>query len=191
MSRSNNNQGVDIPPTLKNKKAVSGWLISAGYKISQSGFYKHCDLSLFAKGKKKGPYTVAEVKKYIKKLEAEGFGRENVHMTGNEDYARKTQADASYKETMAERERFKLDAMKGKFIEKNKLELEVASRAAALDKTLDHLYQSKAVEIIALVGGDASKAGLFIEYMIQKKNQALTVFANTREWQVIFDLGGD
>lgn len=171
----------------KSKADVLRYLQETGWEIKKSTFYEsHCASGKLKKSRK-GLYTRAAVKKYAETwLVHTGLG--STVPESEENLAReKTQAEIVRIKTSYEHERYKLDVLRGKHIDRAKLHMELSARAVVLDNGLDYIFKTNVHEMVALVDGVADKAPLLLDYLLRKKDEQLTHYANLDEFTVLFE----
>lgn len=172
--------------STKVKQDVLTYLQETGWNIKKQTFYNHCSAGKLQKNRQ-GLYTVRAVKKYAEtELVHLGLGDT---VTGSQENLAKEKLRKEIKriETSEEADRFKLEVLKGKYIERSKVELELSSRLVVLDHGLEYLFKTNLAEMVAIVGGDLDKASLLLELLLRKKDEQLTAFANMDDFTVVFD----
>ena len=170
----------------KVKHDVLGYLQRTGWEIKKQTFYNHCSDGKLKKSRK-GFYTRTAVKKYAETwLVHSGLGVQ-VDEAGENLAREKTKAEITRINNAAEHERYKLDILKGKHIERDKLALELSSRLVVLDSGLEYLFKTNLAEMVSIVGGDPGKAPLLLEMLLRKKDEQLSSYANMDDFTVIFD----
>ncbi|CAG36304.1 hypothetical protein [Desulfotalea psychrophila] len=170
--------------TETNKKAdVLRYLQETGWQLRKQTFYNHCGDGKLKKNRS-GLYSKQAVKKYAETwLVHIGLG--STVGEAEENLAKqKTKKEIDRITTSEQHERFKLDILRGKYIERSKVELELASRAVVLDHGLDYLIKSNVAEMVALVGGMADKTTLLLDFLLKKKDAQLSHYASIDDFTV-------
>ena len=172
--------------TFPNLLTVLDRLQNTGWQVSRAGLYKH-----HKEGKinpqKDGTYRLKDVEKYAKTwLKLKSTGKKLREAQENLQKRKLLREIEKLEEEIA-RNRYKREIEEGKYILKDRLEMELAARAAVLNAGLDHMNQSKAVEWINLVDGDVKKARELIAAFNIAKNELLNQYATTQEFQVVLE----
>jgi hypothetical protein len=171
---------------FKNVPAVRKYLENEGWRVSQSGLYKH---------RKEGKLTPAsdgtcrrkDVDKYARTwLKLKSTGRKKQDRL-DELQRLKLEEELEKIRTDNARSRLKFDVEQGKYIERDRMFMEMAARAGILDAGLNHWIQTGAAGWIRLVGGDLKRIGELIAAMNAGKDELLNHYAQTQEFQVIFE----
>lgn len=176
------------PDKWKNKSEVLVYLQAGGWDIEKSTFYNHSNPGHKDGGrlnKLKGWYLKTHVdayaRQYLNKLD--GADPEAGELGGLQ--REKLQDEILHRRIKMEKDQLDLDVQRGKYLPLDQFDLEMAGRAGVLDSSFRHLIQSRAQEIVALVGGDQQKAQDLVNYMLDSWDGMLAEFASTKEFQVI------
>jgi hypothetical protein len=172
--------------TFPNLLTVLAHLENTGWQISRAGLYKHRKEGKLSP-QKDGIYRLKDVEKYAKTwLRLKSTGKKL--REEQEDLQRKKlEREIEKLEEEIARNRYKREIEEGKYILRERLEMELAARAAVLDAGLEHMNQSKAVEWINIVDGDKKKARELIAALSVAKNELLNQYATTQEFQVVLE----
>jgi hypothetical protein len=177
---------VAAPDQFKTKKSVFTWLGDNGWQISQSMFYEHCKIGLL-RPMKGGGYTLKAVQKYaslhVKKAET-GEKESEWETRAREE---KIKVTLEREQVGLEKDRFELDARRGKYIPRSEFELAVVSRAVAFMAHLNHTIQANVSLWIQLVGGDPARAPELVESISREIEQRMGDFAADVEFEVIME----
>jgi hypothetical protein len=166
----------------KNKADVYRYLRETGWQVSERTFYRHVSDGKLKKNRD-GLYTAAAVKKYAETWSTRPSGKTVVEEEENLA-AMKTRAEIDRIKTTQQREQFRLDVEKGKYLLRDTVDMELAGRAVALEAGFDHLIYTRAAEWIALVGGTQDKTDLLIASLMAVKNEWLGSYAAPMEYSV-------
>ncbi len=171
----------------KSKAEVLRYLQDTGWDVKKATFYTaHCGSGKLKKNRK-GLYTKAAVKKYAETWLVHG-GLGTTVQEADESLAKeKTVAEINRIKTASEHDRFKLDVLKGKHIDRAKLELELSARAVVLDNGLEYLFKTNIMEMVVIVGGVPDKAPLLLDFLLRKKDEQLSKYASFEDFTVIFE----
>lgn len=167
-----------------NKANVLRYLQDDGWDVKKQTFYNHCKSGKLSKNRS-GLYTNRGVKKYAETWLVRLDTGETVGETEEKLATVKTRAEIRKINTAQEREQFKLEVDQKKYILRSDMEKELVSRAIVLNNGLEHMIQTIAPELITLVGGDMKKLTDAIELFMEKKDEQLNQYANTRTFKVI------
>ena len=171
---------------FKNVQAVKKYLENEGWQVSQSGLYKHRKEGKLTPASD-GTYRRKDVDRYARtwlKLKSTGKKKQDKL---DELQRLKLEEELEKIRTDNARSRLKFDVEQGKYIEKDRMFLEMAARAGILDAGLNHWIQTGAAGWIRLVDGDLKRIGELIAAMNAEKDELLNHYAQTREFQVIFE----
>lgn len=179
-----NKEGESV--IFDNLIVVKDYLDKEGWQVSQSGVYKHKK-----EGKllpvADGTYRQKDVDKYARtwlKLKSTGKKKQDKL---DELQRQKLELEQKKLQIETDRAQLKFEIEKGKYIEKERMFLEMAARAGILDAGLNHWIHTGAAEWIRLVDGDLKKISDLIATMNTGKDELLNHYARMREFQVIFD----
>jgi hypothetical protein len=179
---------VDLKGPWKTKAAALIYLQVTGWAIEKQTFYnatnpKHPD---FKFNKEKDGFTKKRVDKYAKEFLVRAdsglmVGEENGQLQRDkiEKENKKLDIDIATKE-------FNFDLLKGNYLPRNQLYPEIIGRAGVLDSGYNFMLQSKALEIVALVGGDQKKVPEFLAFMKKEWNTMLGIYARLDNIDVVF-----
>jgi len=187
------NQNIPQQPNWENftptptKADVLSYLQETGWEIKKSTFYdQHC-----AKGKltknRAGVYTKRAVKKYAETWLTHGGLGSTVAVDEENLSRQKLVAEISRIKTAEDRDRFKLDVEKKRYIERDRMEQELAARAVVIDQGLEFFFRAKVDEMVALVGGVPDKAPLLLEMCIKEKDKQINQFARMDNFTIIIE----
>lgn len=171
---------MDGNQNFKAVKDVLNYLQGAGRKISQSQLYK--DLKQGAlRRQKDGTFRLRDVDNYASALPAlslpDGVQDEMGELTRREleEKVAKTRAQRMAIE-------FDSDIKRGRYILREDVSLELASRAGTLDMTLRSTFRLYAADYIRLVGGDVDKAEELVAEFEKNLDAALTEFSRPMDF---------
>jgi len=172
--------------TLTNVQAVLAYLLDAGWQVSQSGLYKHRKAGKIA-SETDGTFQRKTVDKYAKLyLRQKATGKKKQDHLDELQWS-KLEKELEKLEIDNTRARLKRDVELEKYIPRDEMYLEMASRAGVLDAGLDYWIRTTAAEWVRLVDGDLQKVGALIDAMIREKDILINQYASIRDFQVIID----
>ena len=98
---------------------------------------------------------------------------------------RKLRAEIGRTEEQHKRAIIEREALEGKLIPRDEVELELAGRAVALEAGYDHMVYTMAAGLVELVDGNQAKVDRLITAMLEAKNEWLNQYAGTVDFVVI------
>lgn len=170
-----------------NKADVYRFLKSAGWQISERTFYRQVGDGKLKKNRH-GLYSLAAVRKFAETWSVRPSGK-TVHEESEDLTAMKLREEIARIRTTREREAFKLEIERGKFLPRDRVEMELAGRAVVLEAGFDHLVYTRAAEWIAITGGDPSRTDMLIAALMVAKNEWLNHYASAEEFMVNIEVG--
>ena len=167
---------------LCNVAAVRKYLKKNNWRISKSQIYEHVEQKKL-KRTDEGIFSISAVDKYALKYlrRADGSKPSKAHADIQE---RKYDADARQSIADAEYKEIKTKILKGEYVKKDSFELELAKRAAFLKSDIENFIRSGVEKIIALVGGDPTKAPALIEYQMDAAADWMNRYDSDKEFTV-------
>lgn len=172
--------------SLANIQAVLAYLDESGWQVSQSGLYKHRKAGKIT-SQPDGTFLLKDVDKYAKsylKQKATGKKKQDAQ---DELQRQKLEKELEKLDTDNARSRLKLEVEEGKYIPKDQMFLELASRAGVLEAGLKHWIQSTAANWINLVAGDLKKVGELVAAQGLSIDELINQYATMKEFQVIIE----
>lgn len=162
-------------------KDVLRYLRDSGRKISQSQLYKDVGAG-FVRRQKDGTFRRRDIDAYATTLKMVALPER--HMDDMEDLARQEMAEKIAK-TKAQRATilFDLEVKRGKYVLREDVALELASRASTLDVGLRSVLRLFVPDYIRLVGGDVSKADALAAEIDKNIDAALTEYSRPMEFR--------
>jgi hypothetical protein len=173
---------------LANIAAVLDYLTDAGWKVTRASLYRHHKEAKILPGKD-GIFTREAVDKYAKNFLKQKATGKKVNDALDELQRKKLERELQIQDLEYERKKFAHEKDLGKFIPRELMDIELAARAGILDAGLKHWIQSRAADWIRTVTGDTKLVGEMINLMNRDLDEHINNYANTKEYQVIFDAG--
>lgn len=146
---------ADIPEVL-------AYIKSQGRKVGRSKLYNDVNKHRHLPMQMDGTIRLSDVKAYMTKLPLTGTPPALAEKVADRQ-ARKEEEEIRRIRAVANREEFSLAVLQGKYIAKELIYVELASRAVALRDGLKNAAESHASELVEMAGGDAKRTGAFIE----------------------------
>ncbi len=185
-----------VAESLENTKTfttiadVLDYLEAFGWKVTRTSLYRHQGEGKIQPAAD-GAYRIKDVEKYAKAwLKQKSTGKKISERT-DELQRRKLDLELKNLEIDHNRKAFAYDKEQGKFIPKEQMEIELATRAGILDAGLRHMVQSKAAEWIRTVSGDMKKVGDLINLMNHDLDEHINSYASQGEYQVVIEADGE
>ena len=164
--------------TYKTQVEAVEFLNARGFKVRRTKF--GYDLKKGLISKEKNGFTESALLAYaVAVLDSDKKEKDQEAAAKFED---KISADTRLKTAQAERQELKLQAEKGKFIEREKYEIELALRVQFFSQEIDNFVRSSATKIITFVRGDESMTTDLIKFMLSEKEAWLDAFSSDREF---------
>ena len=177
--------------TIPSVAAVLDHLKAGGRKVRKSKLYQDVKTGLLVR-RPGGGFLRAAVEAYAETLPLEALPREDSDR--NKDLARRRQEATIRKiEEETAQIRFRGEVERGRYIPREDVELELASRAVVLESGIRQAVEMSVLDLIHLVGGDPRKSQEFLERFENMLDGALNEYAGTAEFEVTFseDTAGD
>jgi hypothetical protein len=166
---------------------VMAYLIEQGYKVSKSKIYRDAENGkITVTTDDAGNKSVAALaaweyaEKHLEKVGANKGDLKNLQAT-------KLMQAIKIQEVEHRRKTFDLEKEQGKYIPRADFESELAARAAVLESGFRHLFNVKAREWIAIVGGKPERTADFLAALNAGLDEQLNTYATTQVFQVIFE----
>lgn len=175
-----NSQGID---TIAD---VLAYLRESDWKVTKTSLYRHHKEGKLTP-RSDGAYSLKDVEKYARTwLKQQSTGKRLQEKT--EDLQRR-KLEMELKNLELENKRRELAYGKDleRFVPKELMEIELATRAGILDAGLKHWIQSRAAEWIRAGSGDTKKVGDLINLMNHDLEEHINSYAASLEYQVVID----
>lgn len=173
----------------KNRSAVLRWLQAAGWQVKKSTFHNNCKKGLLALNRS-GVYSRLAVRKYAEQYHVHSSTGQTVNDADVSLATEKIKKEIKRIETATTRDQFDLDVKMGRYVLRSDVEVELAARAVVLDNGFEYMFQANLSEIIAMVHGDQQLAPALLEFLKEKKDEQMNVYANMGEFLVALDIDG-
>ena len=175
--------GLPVGPTFPSLLDACDHLKKVGYRISKSKIYRDRDKNFF-KVNPDGTVSEAEIRAYA----AEHLPKSRASLDDLDDiHAVKTAREVERLEKQNEKLQIEIDLQLGKYLPRADFEAELAARAAVLESGFRHLFNLKAREWIAAVGGKPDRQADFLAALNAGLDEQLNVYATTKVFQVLFE----
>lgn len=171
---------------FENIAAVLNYLQAKGWKATKTSLYRHQAESKFLP-QPDGTYLQKDIDKYAKAWLKQKSTGKRVSQAADELQRKIKEKELQNAELDYEKKRFDLDKNQGKYIPREQVVLEIVSRGGILKELWKNNIQSRAGDYIRVVNGDTKKIRELMGMMEDDWSNCLNEYANTGEWQVVFD----
>jgi len=180
---------------LKNRLEAVEWLRDQGYKVGKSKLYNDAKAGRL-KVCNDGSIRVSDLEDYVARQGLEPLEQATEPEEGAEDLQReKLKEQLRQLQLDNEKREFERQRLEGKYIPRQDLELELASRAGVLDTGLRSDIKTHARDWVHMVGGRAERVPDLVEAMLDVLDRRLNEYARMDRFEVIFseeeEQGGD
>jgi len=169
-----------------NVDEVIEYLAACGWVARKSTVYRHRKEGKFLP-KENGKYRQKDIDRYARSFLREAETGQKIKALEDQLQRKKLEQELKNLELEHERKKFQHDKELGKYIEREKMEIELAARAGILEAGLKHWVQSRAADWIRAVGGDVRKAGELINVMIRDLDEHINNYAQAKEYELVID----
>ena len=168
-------------PVFKNVYQLTKHLKTRGFKVSKSKSDRDKKAGIL-RVQKDGTITPTDARAYALTLKKEGPSPIDLEKHN------KKKADEELKGLMLDNEKkqFALDRERGKYIPKDKFEMEMSTRAAFLEAGLKNLAYSRVPELIRLAGGKEEKTNLVSDIWVEDIDNLINEYSTLNKFQVDF-----
>lgn len=165
--------------TFPNLLAVHKHLLAHGWKISQSGLYKHRNEGRIKPGKD-GTFSAGAVERYARVwlARADGAGAVPPPEDPEEKELERRMLRANTESAEFKRDRLRQDLITGP------LERELAKRLLLLRSDAENFIRSNAADLIASVAGDQARAPEMVSLYLAASEKWFTRYASCEEFQI-------
>ncbi len=183
--RSIDQQNAD-DPRLGTIADVLAYLKAEGWRVTKTSLYRHQKEGKFVP-RDNGTYRQNDIDKYARVwLKQQSTGK-RISERIDELQRKKLEQELQNLEIENRRKNFNFEKDQGKYVPKEMMEIELATRAGILDAGLKHWIQSHTAEWIRVVNGDMKKIGELINILNRTLDEHINTYASVREYQVIID----
>lgn len=167
----------------KNAAAVLRYLHGNGWKVEKTQFYQHVKQGKLTRNDQ-GLFTRRTVLRYAKDWVPRTDTGKTIGAEQEDLNRTKLQEEIKRIRVQQERDNFKFDIERGKYLPRADVEQELAGRAVALDAGYNHMVYSRVQEFIATVNGDPGKAPQLIESLLTARDDWFNQYASDMEFEV-------
>ncbi len=170
---------------LKSISAVLEYLQDNGRKIEKTKLYD--DINKFGRIKKQkdGTFKIRDVDRYMASLQLLGTPDGVAEKAADRQRQKETQEIRRIR-AVADKEEFDLKVKKGKYIAKDDVYNELATRSVALASGIKSSVEARCAELIHIVGGSPKKTTAFMELFEQILDERLNEYSQEMAFEVTF-----
>jgi hypothetical protein len=179
-------QQKEEDPRLETIADVLAYLKAGGWKVTKTSLYRHQKEGKFVP-RDDGTYRLNDIDRYARAwLREQSTGKRRAERI-DELQRKKLEQELQNLEIENKRKIFNFEKDQGKYVPKEMMEIELATRAGILDAGLKHWIQSHTAEWIRAVNGDMKKIGELINIFNRTLDEHINTYASAREYQVIIN----
>jgi len=172
---------------LKNRLEAVEWLKSRGYKIGKSKFYADVK-SKKVRLRNDGSVPVDELKRYVKNEGLVPLSRSTEMSVEEADLEEvKKRKEIEKLEWENKKRAFEYDLSQGKYLPRDQLALELASRAAVLDSGLRTRIKERGRELVHMAGGRPEQVPEVVGLIMDVLDEVMNEFCRMDRFQVVFE----
>lgn len=175
---------METKSNLKDYKAVLEYAQERQRKVGKTKLYDDVNEGKLRR-QPDGSFKLRDVDRYLATLPHTGTP-DPVHDRAVDRQRRKEEQEIRRIKAVADKEEFDLAVKKGKFIPKDQVHLELAGRAATLASGLKTAFESRSLDIIALVEGNPKKSAALVELLEDMLDEALHEYSREVTFEVFF-----
>jgi len=165
---------------------VLSYLKAEGWKVKKTSLYRHQKEGKFVP-RDDGTYRQNDIDKYARTWLKQVATGQRVNERIEDLQLRKLERELQKLDIENKHKEFNFVKDQGKYISKELMEIELATRAGILDAGLKHWIQSRVAEWIRVVNGDMKKIGELINILNRNLDEQINTYASAGEYQVIID----
>jgi hypothetical protein len=170
--------------------AVLDYLKASDWSVTRTSLYRHRTEGKLAP-RSDGQYALRDVEKYARTWLKQKSTGKRVGENLEDLQRRKLEVELANLELENKRKTLSYNKDLERYISRELMEIELATRAGVLDAGLKHWVQSRAAEWIRAAGGDTKKVGEVINLITHDLEEHINAYARAAEWQVIIDADED
>jgi hypothetical protein len=177
---------MDEDKALPNLAAALDYLKASDWSVTRTSLYRHHKEGKLAP-RSDGQYALRDIEKYARTWLKQKSTGKRISEKLEELQRRKLELELSNLDLENKRKTLAYGKDLDKYVPKELMEIELATRAGILDAGLKHWVQSRAAEWIRAGGGDTKKVGDVINLMSRDLEEHINSYARLSEYQVIID----
>jgi hypothetical protein len=165
---------------------VLDYLKNDGWRVTKTSLYRHQKEGKLLP-RPDGTYHPKDVEKYARTwLKQQSTGK-RVNEKMDELQRKKLEMELDGLELQKKRNQLSYERDLGRFVRREDMEIELATRAGILDAGLKHWVKSHAAEWIRVVDGNMQKIGELISQMNRELDEHINSYATSTEYDVVID----
>ncbi|MDL2268859.1 hypothetical protein LJC71_04885 [Desulfosarcina sp. OttesenSCG-928-A07] len=170
--------------SLRDANAVLEYIESVGRKLRKTKLYDDIGRGRLRR-RSDGSFNPSDVDRYAATLPTLGTP-DKLARDAESRMRRRENAEIRRIENAADKEQFQLDVLRKKYIDRDQVYLELASRAVTLAAGLKTAFEAAAIDIINEVKGSQKKAANLIRMVEGIIDTEMNEYATTDEFEVMF-----
>jgi hypothetical protein len=156
------------------------------WQVTKTSLYRHQKEGKLSP-KTDGTYGLRDVEKYARTyLKQKATGKKVKEQT-DELQRKKLELELDNLDLEKRRKQLAYDKDLGKFVPRELMEVELATRAGVIEAGLKHLVQSRSAEWLRTAGADTKKVGDLINVMNRDLDELINSYASALSYQVVID----
>jgi hypothetical protein len=171
---------------LPNLAAALDYLKASDWSVTRTSLYRHHKEGKLSP-RSDGQYALRDIEKYARTWLKQKSTGKRVGEKIEELHRRKLELELLNLDLENKRRVLAYDRDLDKYVPKELMEIELATRAGVLDAGLKHWVQSRAAEWIRAAGGDTKKVGDVINLMTHDLEEHINSYARSSEYLVVID----
>jgi len=176
----------DDEQPLANLAEVLEYLRAADWKVTRTSLYRHHGEGKLAPGAD-GKFTLRAADKYARTFLKQVATGKKVGERMDELQRRKAELEVTNLDLERQRKELSIGREQGRFIPKEQMDIELASRAGVLYAGLRHWIQTRSAKWIRAVAGDMKKVGELINLMSRDLDEHINAYASVAEYTVVIE----
>ena len=177
---------VEEQKNFKNYSEVLEYAKEQGRKLGKTKFYEDKNANKI-KVQADGSFKIRDVDKYIKSLPSLGSSDALIEKVADRQ-RQKEEAEIRRIRAIAAKEEFDLARKKGEFIPKDKVQLELASRAIMLSSSIKTAFEVYAIDFVDIVEGNPKKSTQLIEKLEYIFDETMNEYSQPIDFEMHFTL---
>ncbi len=164
------------------------YLKNEGWRSTRTSLYRHQKEGKI-RPRSDGTYLQSDVDKYARTWLKQSSTGQRINERIEDLQRKKLEMELKNLDISIERNKFNFDKEQGRYLPREQMEIELATRAGILDAGLKHWIQSRAAEWIRTVNGDMKRIADLINLLNRDLDEHINTYASTKEYRVIIEAG--
>ena len=176
---------VENQKNLKDYKEVLEYAKEQGRKLAKTKFYEDKNANKI-KVQADGSFKIRDVDKYIRSLPSLGTS-DALFEKAADRQKQKEEAEIRRIRAIADKEEFDLARKKGEFVPRDKVQMELASRAIMLSSGIKTAFEVHSIDFVDVVEGNPKKGTQLIEKLEAIFDEAMNEYSQPVEFELSFE----